>query len=84
MRYLFRNDYVSLIKDFYMNPATWEFVKEVGEKWEFKVSGRRYSRGLCRFEVRVEGVDDDVNLAVSEYTFGVIVEPTSLFLISKL
>ena len=83
MTHLFRQKYVSLLKDFYSNPAAWEFGKEIGERWEFKVSGRQFSRGLFRFDVRIQGFHDDVNLRISSHTFGVVVRSISLFMISK-
>lgn len=84
LRYLFRPGYVLLIKDFYTTPATWEFDKEVGDRWEFKVSGRQYSRGLFRIDVRVLGFNDDVNLRISSNSYGLILGKISLFMLSKM
>jgi hypothetical protein len=84
MRHIFRFEYVSMIKDFYTSPATWEFDKEVSEQWEFKVSGRRFSRGLFRINVYICGFNDDVNLALSTYSYGAILGPNSMFMLSNI
>ena len=51
MNHIFRGDYVQAIKESYTIPCNWSFTKEIYEYWEFKIGGRKYSRGLFKLEV---------------------------------
>lgn len=75
MKHLFRRCYVTLIKDFYNTTCSWNFSKEIDEYWEFKISSRKYSRGLFELEVLVRGINDDINLYTYKKTLGVIIRP---------
>jgi len=83
MKHIFRNSYVSLIKDFYNATCSWNYTKEIYENWEFQITNRRYSRGLFKLEVSVQGFDDDLNIRSYKKTHGIIINQLKIILIPK-
>jgi hypothetical protein len=83
MNHVFRGGYVQAIKELYTIPCNWSFTKEIGEYWEFKIGGRKYSRGLFSLEVIVEGINDDIHLYEKQQTFGIILNPFKVMLLPR-
>lgn len=81
MNHIFRGDYVQAIKESYTIPCNWSFTKEIDEYWEFKIGGRKYSRGLFKLEVIVYGINDDIHLYKRQQTFGIILNPFKVALL---
>lgn len=83
MKHLFRDSYVELKKDYYNASCSWNCTKEIYDYWEFKISGRKYSRGLFELEVLVRGTNDDINLYTYKKTLGVIIRPFTLRMLPR-
>jgi hypothetical protein len=79
----FQDRFIVMEKKHYKIPCNWYFTKEIGEYWEFKIGGRTYSRGLVRFEVVVEGINDDIYLYQKQETLGLIIKPSIVFVWTK-
>jgi hypothetical protein len=75
MNHLIRGDPVCLIKDFYNVTCRWNYTKEIGKNWKFEISNRKYSRGIVILEVKIKGIDDDLNLYAYKKTYGIIIRP---------
>jgi hypothetical protein len=84
LKHKFTDKYVVMQKTHYKIPCSWDFTKEIGDFWEFKIGGRTYSKGLFIFEVLIEGENDDVHLYKKQVTFGLIIKPSIVFVWQKL
>lgn len=81
MKHIIRDTYVLSKKKYYTDPCIWNFTKEIDKNWEFKLGGRSFSRGLCRVEVTIRGIKDDIKIYKKENTTGIIFIPYEIFLI---
>jgi hypothetical protein len=75
MKHLLRNIYVKNVKTYYSTPCSWNFTKEIQEKWTFQITSRKFTRGLFILKVTVRGFKDDINLYKKDYTYGLINHP---------
>ena len=83
LKHIIKNDFVRAEKAHYTIPCNWRLPKEIGEYWEFKIGGRRYTRGLFKFVVEVEGIKDDIHLYKQQENFGFIIKPFVVFVLPK-
>ena len=72
MRHLFRDIYVHTIKEFYTEPCSWNFTKEINESWTFDIGPRVFTQGFFKIDVIVTGRDDDYRLYAEQHAIGVI------------
>ncbi|KYK22977.1 hypothetical protein AYK24_08025 [Thermoplasmatales archaeon SG8-52-4] len=84
LKHIFRNNYVSAIKKHYKIPCSWQLTKEIEEIWEFLIAGRKFTRGLFKFEVILKGINDDIHLYKKQTTYGWIINPLKVVMIPKL
>lgn len=84
LKHIFRNSYVSAIKKHYKIPCSWQLTKEIRDNWEFLIAGRKYTRGLFKFEVVVKGINEDIHLYKKQITYGWIINPLKVVMIPKL
>jgi hypothetical protein len=69
---IFRDQFVQATKKHYSIPCKWFLTKEVDEYFEFLIGGRVFTRGLFRFDIIVQGINDDKNLYKKQTTYGFI------------
>ncbi|MFW6121119.1 MAG: M28 family metallopeptidase [Petrotogales bacterium] len=84
LTHIFRNEYVQAIKKHYNIPCNWHLVKEIEDYFEFLIGGRIYTRGLFKFEVIVQGIDDDIHLYKKQITYGWIINKLRVRMIPQL
>jgi hypothetical protein len=72
LKHVLRNQYVSTKKEHYDVPCNWSLTKEIGNCWEFYVGAHTFTRGLCKLEVVVQGINDDVYLYQRAVSYGFI------------
>jgi len=83
MKNVFRNKFVEAIKTDYNIPCNWTMEKEIEDFWQFQIGGRRYTRGLFKIRVTIEGFNDDIHIYKNLQTFGLILSQYKVWLISK-
>jgi len=81
LKHIVRDSYVSSKKEFYMDPLSWNFSKEIIDVWEFKIGPRVCTQGLFIITVGVYGIKDDIGLFKEESLPGIIIYPNYMFLI---
>ena len=69
---IFRDQFVQATKKHYNIPCKWFLTKEVDEYFEFLIGGRVFTRGFFRFDIIVQGINDDINLYKKQTTYGFI------------
>lgn len=84
LKHIFRNQYVSAVKKHYMIPCNWSFSKEIGDYFEFLIGGRSYTKGFFKFEVVVQGFNDDVYLYKKQITYGFILREFKVRMMPRL
>lgn len=72
LKHIFKDSYVQIIKEFYTEPCSWNFNKEIKESWRFDIGPRIFSQGFFRIDVIVSGLYDDFRLYEEEHTIGII------------
>ena len=70
LTHIFKNKLVQATKKHYKIPCIWNLTKEIKDNYEFLIGGRKYTRGLFRFEIIVQGINDDVYLYKKQITYG--------------
>ena len=84
LKHIFLNQYVLTKKKDYVIPCHWILTKEVGEYWEFLVGSHTFTKGLCKLEVVIKGINDDVYLYRKEISYGLIFTKLKVRLIPRL
>ncbi len=84
LTHIFRNKYVQAIKKHYTIPCNWHLTKEIKEYFEFLIGGRGYTRGLFKFEVIVQGINDDIYLYKKQITYGWIINRIRVTMLPRL
>jgi hypothetical protein len=84
LKHIFRKKYVEAEKKHYNIPCNWSLTKEIGENWEFIIGGRTFTRGLFKFEVTVQGINDDIYLHKKQVTYGWIINKLRVIMLPKL
>ncbi|KYK31015.1 MAG: hypothetical protein AYK22_08295 [Thermoplasmatales archaeon SG8-52-3] len=81
---ILRNQYVQATKKHYNIPCKWFLTKEIDEYFEFLVGGRKYNRGLFKFEVIIKGINDDIHLYKKQITYGWILNKLRVIMFPRL
>ncbi|UCD13030.1 MAG: Zn-dependent exopeptidase M28 [Thermoplasmatales archaeon] len=84
LTHIFRNKYVQAIKKHYKIPCSWHLTKEIEDYFEFLIGGRKYTRGLFKFEVIVQGIKDDLHLYKNQVTYGWIINKARVIMLPRL
>ena len=84
LKHLFREGFVSTIKQGISTPCNWSINKEIKQSWEFDVAGRRFSQGFFILNITLAGRAEDLYLYVTRQTYGVILSPFRILLIPRL
>ena len=83
LKHPIRDIHVKALKKYYNIPCNWYLTKEIRDYWEFLISGRKYTKGLFRFEVLVQGINDDIYLYKKQITHGWIINPFRVIMLPQ-
>jgi len=72
LKHIFKDSYVQIIKEFYTEPCSWNFTKQINESWRFDIGPRVFSQGFFRIDVLVSGLYDDFRFFEEQHTIGII------------
>jgi hypothetical protein len=84
LKHIFRDKYVEAVKKHYNIPCNWNLTKEIEDYWEFIIGGRTFTRGLFKFEVTVQGINDDIYLYKKQVTYGWIINKLKVIMLPRL
>jgi hypothetical protein len=84
LKHIFRDKYVEAVKKHYNIPCNWNLTKEIGDYWEFIIGGRIFTRGLFKFEVTVQGINDDIYLYKKQVTCGWVINKLKVIMLPRL
>jgi hypothetical protein len=68
-----KNEYFLTKKKDYVIPCYWSLTKEIDNSWEFMVGAHTFTKGLCKLNVVVKGINDDIYLYKKVVTIGWII-----------
>ncbi|UCF49247.1 MAG: Zn-dependent exopeptidase M28 [Thermoplasmatales archaeon] len=84
LTHIFRNKFVESTKKHYNIPCSWYLTKEIKDNFEFLIGGRKFTRGLFRFEIIVQGINDDIHLYKKQVTYGWIFNKFRVIMLPRL
>jgi len=81
---IFRDQFVQATKKHYNIPCKWYLTKEIDDYFEFLIGGRVFTRGLFRFDITIQGINDDINLYKKQTTYGFILNKLRVRMLPRL
>jgi len=81
---IFKNEYFYTKKKHYNIYCHWFLTEEIDDHWEFLLGSHTFTRGLCKLEVVVQGINEDIYLYKKEVTYGWILIKYKVRLLSLL